>query len=68
MDDPHDIIDDPEFVNITPGSEDYHLQGGSAAIDAGDPDPAYDDADASRNDMGAYGGPDPMVDSEIPQF
>jgi hypothetical protein len=54
------IWDDPAFVSLTPGSEDFHLQGGSPAIDAGDPDPAYDDSDASPNDMGAYGGPDPI--------
>jgi len=45
---------DPLFV---PAVDDFHLQPGSPAIDAGDPDPAYDDPDATRNDMGAFGGP-----------
>ncbi|HEX9973656.1 MAG TPA: T9SS type A sorting domain-containing protein, partial [bacterium] len=30
---------------------------GSPCIDAGNPDPAYNDLDGSRNDMGAFGGP-----------
>jgi len=38
--------------------EDFHLLPGSPAIDAGDPDPAFNDPDGSRNDMGAYGGPE----------
>ncbi|MFH1011647.1 MAG: T9SS type A sorting domain-containing protein [bacterium] len=29
----------------------------SPCVNAGDPDTAYNDADGSRNDMGAYGGP-----------
>jgi len=35
----------------------FALASGSPCIDAGDPDPLYNDADGSRNDMGAYGGP-----------
>ncbi len=67
-DDPDSILDrngnfaaDPMFV------EDYdfrgdtifdvHLQYGSPCIDAGHPDPRYNDMDGSRNDIGAYGGP-----------
>lgn len=59
---------DPLFVNT--GNRDYHLQSGSPAIDAGDPDAAYYDVEdpanpglalypamgTVRNDMGAYGG------------
>jgi hypothetical protein len=41
-------------------ADNYSLGPGSPAIDAGDPNPAYKDTDASRNDMGAYGGPDPL--------
>ena len=37
--------------------EDFHLQSASPAIDAGNPDPQYDDPDGSRNDMGIHGGP-----------
>jgi hypothetical protein len=33
------------------------LQSTSPCIDAGDPDPALNDADGTTNDMGAYGGP-----------
>ncbi|MHC4661693.1 MAG: hypothetical protein ACYS8W_08380 [Planctomycetota bacterium] len=36
---------------------DLHLRSYSQCIDAGDPDPSYNDRNASRNDMGAYGGP-----------
>jgi len=39
---------------------DFHLQGGSFCIDAGDPNPIYNDAfgqGTATNDMGAYGGP-----------
>lgn len=44
---------DPLFI----GYDDYHLQSGSPCIDAGHPDPQYNDPDGTRNDMGAYGGP-----------
>lgn len=37
---------------------DLHLQWGSPARDAGDPDPFYEDGDGSRGDIGAFGGPD----------
>jgi parallel beta-helix repeat protein len=51
----NDISADPLFVDESSG--DYHLSMGSPCIDAGNPDPEYDDLDGSRNDMGAYGGP-----------
>ena len=51
----NDISENPLFVN--PDSNDYHLLMGSPCIDAGDPNPAYNDLDGTRNDMGAYGGP-----------
>ena len=44
---------DPLFV----GSGDYNLQNGSPCIDTGNPGVQYNDIDGSRNDMGAYGGP-----------
>lgn len=33
---------------------------GSEVIDGGDPNPSYNDADATRNDAGAFGGSDPI--------
>lgn len=46
------ISEDPMFVN--PGLNDYRLQWGSPCIDAGDPDPQYNDPDSTRADMGAF--------------
>ncbi|MEA3476311.1 MAG: T9SS type A sorting domain-containing protein [Candidatus Cloacimonadota bacterium] len=46
------IDEDPLFVN--PFNHDYNLQAASPCIDAGDPDPFYNDPDGTRNDMGAY--------------
>jgi parallel beta-helix repeat protein len=44
------ISADPLLTN------DYGLSFGSPSIDAGDPDPAYNDPDGTRNDMGAVPG------------
>ncbi len=38
-------------------NDDWTLTAASNAIDGGNPAAAYDDADGSNNDMGAYGGP-----------
>ncbi len=51
-----DISEDPLFVD--PENGDYHLQPGSPCTNAGHPDVAYNDPDGTRNDIGAYGGPD----------
>ena len=40
---------------------DYLLSSGSPCIDAGNPDPRFNDPDGSRNDMGAYGGQNSLV-------
>ena len=46
---------DPLFVN---DASDFHLRSGSPAIDAGDPDPSFNDAaDGTSSDIGVYGGP-----------
>jgi hypothetical protein len=46
----------------------YHIQPGSVAINAGNPNIAFNDLDGSINDCGAYGGPTPFVDGGIPGF
>ena len=43
---------DPIFAG--PYNEDYYLRWHSPCIDAGDPDPSYNDPDGTRNDMGAF--------------
>jgi hypothetical protein len=50
-----DDTQDPLFGNTW--TDDYTLQSSSPAIDAGNPDYTFDDADMTRNDKGAYGGP-----------
>ena len=63
------IDEDPLFMAPTAGSgntyngmnANWALQAGSPCIDAGDPDALYNDPDGSRNDMGAYGGPNAMI-------
>ncbi len=49
---------DPQFVNID--LQDFHLLSSSPCVDAGNPDPIYNDVDGTRNDIGAYGGPYPI--------
>ncbi len=47
------ISSPPAFIS----ANDLHLADGSPCIDTGNPDPIYNDANGTRNDMGAYGGP-----------
>ena len=47
-------MSDPKFVDWENG--DYRLQSTSPAIDAGPPDPQYNDRNGSRNDIGMFGG------------
>lgn len=58
------VSEDPEFVapdtDTNPDNDDYHLQAGSPCINAGDPNPVFNDKDGTRNDMGVYGGPDSL--------
>lgn len=49
------LAEDPLFVAA--GRDDYRLAAGSPCLDAGDPDDVYRDVDATRNDIGAFGGP-----------
>ena len=48
---PNNFTESPRFTNIA--VDDYSLQQSSPCINAGDPDPAYNDPDGSRNDIGA---------------
>ena len=52
---PGDISSDPRFDLLSFSR--FALAAGSPCLNAGDPAPIYNDADGSRNDMGAYGGP-----------
>ena len=52
------ISADPLFVSS--GSQNYQLQENSPCRNSGDPNLAYIDVDETRNDMGAFGGPDPI--------
>ena len=46
------LSDDDDYTN-----DDLTLDSSSPSIDAGNPSSAYDDADGTTNDQGAYGGP-----------
>lgn len=52
---PGDISGDPRFdlLSVPP----YHLAITSPCINAGDPNPFFNDRDGTRNDMGCFGGP-----------
>jgi hypothetical protein len=50
------ISGDPRFQD--PAGDDYTLQWNSPCINQGHPDPAFNDPDDTRNDMGFTGGPD----------
>ena len=47
-----DVTTDGDYTN-----DDWTLKSSSPSVDAGNPSSAYNDADGTRNDMGAYGGP-----------
>jgi len=51
---PGAISEPPEFVDEEHGY--FYLDTSSPCIDAGDPNPIYNDVDGTRNDMGAFGG------------
>ncbi len=49
------ILVDPCFIDAA--RLNFQLKTGSPCVNAGDPNSPYNDADGSRNDMGAFGGP-----------
>ena len=58
------ISADPLFAD--PENGDFRLQPGSPCINSGNLEPIYYDHDGSRNDMGAYGGPEgPDIFEEV---
>ncbi|MDD4351659.1 MAG: S-layer homology domain-containing protein [Candidatus Gracilibacteria bacterium] len=66
-----DVTTDPEFEDEDDDDfdwgedgwlEDFYLDSGSNAEDVGDSSSTYNDNDGSRNDMGAFGGPDGQYD------
>ncbi len=66
------INEDPLFIAPSGGdgiafnglNAHWWLQNGSPCIDAGDPDAMYNDPDGSRNDMGAFGGPNGLAPTD----
>ena len=54
--------EDPGFVDALQGN--YRLRPDSPLINTGDPDPALQDSDRSRSDIGAYGGPPPRQETQ----
>jgi hypothetical protein len=55
-----DIQASPMFVNLgngDAGTTDFHLSANSPCRNAGNPDPAFNNPDGTRNDIGPYGGP-----------
>src|SRR6185436_6056829 len=52
---PGDISVDPLFDAVS--TPPFSLSFSSPCINAGDPNPLYNDLDGTRNDMGAFGGP-----------
>ena len=53
-----DISADPLFVDLA--NDIYLLSENSPSVDMGNPDAQYNDLDGTRDDMGAFGGPDPI--------
>ncbi len=66
------VISSNPFVTYDPsanyviGTTDLHLAVGSNLIDGGNP--GINDVDASRSDIGVYGGPRPLIDNGVPNY
>lgn len=64
---PNNIQGTPGYIGQLGGcGPDVRLVVGSAMVDAGNPGPAFRDADSSVNDIGAFGGPDAASFFESP--
>jgi len=59
-----DFSENPMFVDEV--SFNFHLAWASPGLDAGDPDESFYDRDGSRNDLGADGGPNGVIDDLAP--
>ena len=60
------ITSDPLFVDLS--SADFRLKNNSPCKNTGDPNSNFNNRDGSRNDMGAFGGPDPINPDIFPGF
>ncbi len=58
--DSHSLTAAPAVVFVAAAGGDFHLAPASPARQAGDPAPQYRNRDGSRNDLGAYGGPNAL--------
>lgn len=54
----YNYLDPDSLTPLFISNIDFHLQNNSPCKDAGNPEPEFNDPDGSRNDQGAYGGPD----------
>ncbi|MBK6766712.1 MAG: hypothetical protein IPG71_10460 [bacterium] len=58
-----------EALNYVHGTSDLHLNGGTGGLALTNTGhPLILDVDATRSDVGAYGGPRPLVDNGIPAY
>jgi len=62
---PSDLFASPQFVDET--DLNFHLRSGSPARDAGQTGAAFNDLDGTRNDIGADGGPNGVIDNHVPK-
>jgi hypothetical protein len=60
----HDVVANPLFVDAA--NSDVALGLHSPCLDYGDPSNAANDPDGSRNDRGAYGGPEALSRAPVP--
>lgn len=65
------LVADPQFTAVSndtnPYNDTWTLKSTSTLLNAGDPASSYNDTDASRNQIGAFGGPQAMASTAKPQ-